>query len=144
MSAETMDYTHSEGRSRAVWGRKGFQGSQGQAGCETRVGVVEREETVHLPGETDAPSTPRALAVPPLALPRRSALAGAGQAGASLVRLRTLTLDDRTTGLQPQAARELNQKLGGRGGGTYPSRPGRNSGRACWDRARSERRALRV
>src|SRR5271163_1404622 len=114
-TGETMDSTHSERKEPVGVGSEWIPGSQGQAGCETRIGVVDRDETVYLPGETDAPRTSRPLAVSPLALSRRSALAGAGQAGEELVRLRTLTLDDSTTGLQPQAARELNQSLGGEG-----------------------------
>src|ERR1022692_978168 len=100
MSATETDPVQFEGGfSGVVWGRnvRGEPGPQawGQAGCETEIGIPD--ETVCVSGATDAPSASRPLAVPPLALSRRPALARARAARQALLLDWARAFDSRTS-----------------------------------------------
>ena len=78
-------------------------------------GVGERaagDEDVRLPGAAHAAGPARALALSPVALPPRSALAGARSRARPLVRDRARALDGGTAGASPAAPRRLRDAAG--------------------------------
>ncbi len=96
-------------------------GSRARAGTSTEEGWRDHE-TADMRGAADAAFAPRTLAVPPLALPPRPALAGAGAPAQALVRVRAGALGGGPAGLSPPAARRVG--TGGRAGGSWRRRRG--------------------
>ena len=137
------------GSSRVVWGRNATetgepaQGAWGQAGCETE--IESGDEIVRVPGATDAPSATWPVALPPLALSRRPALARARAARWRMLPERARAFHRRPSHHSAPAPRRLRRPgrrdPGGGGASPIPSDPRAEPagsvgmGRVRWARA---------